>query len=211
MKLFVYIILSVIFFNSCSGKADELKKERASMDESNAEFIVLGAGCFWCVEAVFQDLSGVLAVNSGYTGGKTKNPTYKEICSGSTGHAEVVKITFDPKIITLSDILEVFFATHDPTTLNRQGADAGTQYRSAIFYTDENQKITAQKMIDALTKSNEFDNPIVTEVTKLGEFYEAEDYHQNYYNDNSNQPYCVFVINPKLEKLKKRFKDKLKK
>ena len=124
------------------------------MDESNAEFIVLGAGCFWCVEAVFQDLSGVLAVNSGYTGGKTKNPTYKEICSGSTGHAEVVKITFDPKIITLSDILEVFFATHDPTTLNRQGADAGTQYRSAIFYTYENQKITAQKMIDALTKSN---------------------------------------------------------
>ncbi len=211
MKLFVYIILSVIFFNSCSGKADELKKESVSMNDSNAEFIVLGAGCFWCVEAVFQDLSGVLAVNSGYTGGKTKNPTYKEICSGSTGHAEVVKITFDPKIITLSEILEVFFATHDPTTLNRQGADAGTQYRSAIFYTDENQKITAQKMIDALTKSNEFDNPIVTEVTKLGEFYEAEDYHQNYYNDNSNQPYCVFVINPKLEKLKKRFKDKLKK
>lgn len=211
MKLFVYIILSVIFLNSCSGKAGELKKESVLMNDTNAEFIVLGAGCFWCVEAVFQDLNGVLAVNSGYTGGKTKNPTYKEVCSGSTGHAEAVKITFDPKIITLGEILEVFFATHDPTTLNRQGADAGTQYRSAIFYTDENQKITAQKLIDSLTKSNEYDNPIVTEVSKLGDFYEAEDYHQNYFNDNSNQPYCVFVINPKLEKLKKRFKDKLKK
>lgn len=170
----------------------------------------LGAGCFWCVEAVFQQLDGVVSVESGYTGGKVKNPTYREVCSGLTGHAEVAQITYDPKKISFEDILEVFWKTHDPTTLNKQGADVGTQYRSAIFYHDEEQRRIAEAFKNELNASGAFDSPIVTEITPIKEFYKAEDYHQNYYNDNSSQPYCSYVVRPKVEKVKLLFKDRLK-
>jgi methionine-S-sulfoxide reductase len=180
-------------------------------DNSNIEVIVLGGGCFWCTEAVFQQIEGVVAVESGYTGGKTENPTYKQICTGTTGHAEVVKISYNPNIIKLEDIFNIFFATHDPTTLNRQGADVGTQYRSVVFYTNEVQKNLAEEYIDFLDSKKVFKDKIVTEVTPLGKYYKAEDYHQNYYNDNSNQSYCTFVILPKLEKLKNNFKNNINK
>lgn len=174
------------------------------------EVITLGAGCFWCVETIFQELKGVQKVVSGYMGGQTKNPTYKEVCSGTTGHAEVAQITFDPSVVSLSEILEVFFQTHDPTQLNRQGNDIGTQYRSAIFYHTEAQKEEAGKIMTALKSSGAWERPIVTELTKASQFYPAEDYHQNYYNLNSEQPYCQYVIRPKLDKFKKVFKDKAK-
>lgn len=170
-----------------------------------------GAGCFWCVEAIFQSLEGVDTVISGYSGGPTKNPTYKEICSGLTGHAEVARIVYDPKKISYDELLEVFWQTHDPTTLNRQGADQGTQYRSVIFYHDEEQKQLAEKYKKELDTSGAWDKPVVTEISPLTEFYPAEDYHQNYYNQNKDQPYCSFVIERKMEKFKKVFKDKLKK
>jgi peptide-methionine (S)-S-oxide reductase len=170
----------------------------------------LGAGCFWCVEAVFQDLKGVKSVKSGYTGGKIKNPTYKEVCSGLTGHAEVAQIIYDPAVISFDELLEVFWQTHDPTTLNRQGADVGTQYRSAVFYHNEEQKKLAEAYKQKLNEAKVFDNPIVTEISPLTEFYVAEDYHQNYYNLNGEQGYCRMVIRPKVEKFKKVFKDKLK-
>ena len=163
---------------------------------------VFGAGCFWCVEAVFTQLSGVQEVISGYTGGSTLNPTYESICTGTTGHAEVCRITFDPEIIPYERLLEVLFTTHDPTTLNQQGADKGTQYRSAIFYTDDNQKTIANTFISKLEDDNVFDKSIVTEVTKLTTFYEAENYHQDYYKNNSSAPYCRVVIKPKLDKFK---------
>ncbi len=178
--------------------------------ENEIQTATFGAGCFWCVEAVFQQLDGVKTVASGYTGGKTENPTYKQICTGNTGHAEVIQITYDPQVVTFPELLEVFWQTHDPTTLNRQGADVGTQYRSAIFYHTPGQKELAEKYKRDLDASGAFNNPIVTEITPIGKFYKAEDYHQNYYNLNSSQPYCSFVITPKLEKLKKVFGDKLK-
>ncbi len=174
------------------------------------ETVTLGAGCFWCVEAVFQQLKGVETVISGYSGGKVKNPTYREICSGLTGHAEVIQITFNPQVISFTELLQVFWETHDPTTLNRQGADVGTQYRSAIFYHNDAQKQTAETLKKELNGTHVFDNPIVTEVTAYTNFYVAEDYHQNYFDENSNQPYCRVVIQPKLDKLKKVFADKLK-
>ena len=174
------------------------------------EVATFGAGCFWCVEAVFQNLVGVESVVSGYAGGHVKNPSYREVTMGDTGHAEVAQIKYDPKKITFDELLEVFWQTHDPTTLNRQGADTGTQYRSVIFYHNEEQKRLAEKYKKELDKSSAFENPIVTEIIALDRFYVAEDYHQNYYNLNSDQPYCSFVIVPKLEKLKKVFKDKLK-
>lgn len=169
-----------------------------------------GAGCFWCVEAVFQRLRGVESVISGYTGGETKNPTYKQVCTGNTGHAEVIQITFNPEQISFSDLLEVFWHSHDPTTLNRQGNDVGTQYRSAIFYHNEEQKIIAEESKNKINSSNEFKDSIVTEITPLGDFYNAEDYHQNYYNENSYQPYCSFVITPKIKKLQQKYSEKLK-
>ncbi|NLP57897.1 peptide-methionine (S)-S-oxide reductase MsrA [Lutibacter sp. B1] len=168
-------------------------------------------GCFWCTEAIFQRLEGVQSVTSGYTGGTIKNPSYKEVSSGSTGHAEAIQIQFDSSIITFQEILDVFFSTHDPTTLNKQGYDVGTQYRSAIFYHSNEQKETAEKFIKALTEAQVFDSPIVTEIVQFDTFYKAEDYHQNYYNNNKYQGYCVAVINPKLEKFIKKYKDKLKK
>ncbi|MFP2994869.1 peptide-methionine (S)-S-oxide reductase MsrA [Spongiivirga sp. MCCC 1A20706] len=168
-------------------------------------------GCFWCTEAVFNEIKGVQKVVSGYTGGHIKNPAYREICTGRTGHAEGVQIFYDPNIVNYTDLLHIFFATHDPTTLNRQGNDVGSQYRSAIYYSDEIQKSIAEKFVNTLNESNIYDKPVVTEITQLGVFYDAEEYHQNYYKSHSQQPYCQVIINPKLRKLATEFSDKLKK
>lgn len=170
-----------------------------------------GAGCFWCVEAVFQELNGVLSVTSGYMGGQVKNPTYKEVCTGQTGHAEVAQIVYDPSKISFAELLEVFWQTHDPTTLNRQGADVGTQYRSAIFYHSPEQQEEAERYKKELNASGAWDKPIVTEISAAEVFYPAEDYHQNYYNQNGEAAYCQFVIRPKVDKFKKVFGEKLKK
>ena len=167
-------------------------------------------GCFWCLEAVFLRLKGVQRVESGYAGGHVENPTYRAVCTGSTGHAEVVQVDFDPSKITFSELLEVFFAIHDPTTLNRQGADVGTQYRSAIFYHDDVQKQEAERMIADLNPQNIWDGPIVTEVAPLTKFYPAEDYHREYYDRNPEQGYCQVVISPKVAKLRQKFSEKLK-
>ncbi len=183
---------------------------QTSTTKDGLETATFGAGCFWCVEAVFQQLEGVKTVVSGYTGGKVENPTYRQISTGSTGHAEAIQLTYDPQVVSFPELLEVFWQTHDPTTLNRQGADVGTQYRSAVFYHTPEQKELAEKYKKELDASGAFNNPIVTEISPMGKFYKAEDYHQNYYNLNSSQPYCSYVITPKLEKLKKVFKDKLK-
>jgi len=174
------------------------------------QIAVFAAGCFWCVEAVFDELRGVLSVVSGYAGGKTKNPSYEQVCMGNTGHAEVIKVEFDAEQISFRDLLTVFFATHDPTTLNRQGNDVGTQYRSAIFYTDEKQKQEAAAFIKELDEAKAFKNPIVTTLEPLSEFFPAEDYHQKYYANNPYQPYCQYMIPPKLNKLHKQFKELLK-
>ncbi|GAB4487825.1 MAG: peptide-methionine (S)-S-oxide reductase MsrA [Anaerolineales bacterium] len=171
---------------------------------------ILAGGCFWCLEAVFDDLKGVESVESGYSGGHVPNPTYKQVCSDTTGHAEVVRVTFDPTIITYRDLLRVFFAIHDPTTLNRQGNDIGTSYRSAIFYLDEEQKRTAEEVIRELTDAKLWPNPIVTEVTKFDAFYMAEDYHQEYFANNPFQPYCMAVVAPKVAKFRKQFVERLK-
>ncbi len=171
---------------------------------------IFGGGCFWCVEAVFQRLNGVQQVVSGYTGGKNPNPTYEQVCSGKTGHAEVVEITFDPGVVSYRELLDVFFQTHDPTTLNRQGNDAGTQYRSVVFYLNEEQHREATDFIQKLNASGAFRDPVVTEVAPFKEFYPAEKYHQNYFNDNSSQSYCVYVVKPKVDKFQKLFKDKMK-
>ena len=174
------------------------------------EKATFGAGCFWCVEAVFQRLNGVKSVVSGYAGGTVNNPTYKEVCSGLTGHAEVAQITYDPGIITYEELLEVFWKTHDPTTLNRQGGDVGTQYRSVVFYHNEAQKKLAEYYKSKLDESEVFDDPIVTEISELPEFFEAEDYHRNYFNNNPAQPYCSVVIGPKVQKMEQVFAAKLK-
>jgi peptide-methionine (S)-S-oxide reductase len=175
------------------------------------EVATLAGGCFWCLEAVYNDLRGVERVVSGYSGGRVPNPTYEEVCTGKTGHAEVVQITFDPQILSFKELLEVFFTIHDPTTLNRQGADVGTQYRSAIFYHSPEQKEVADKVIADITAAKIWNGPIVTEVAKLAAFYPAEDYHQRYYERNPNQGYCRMVIEPKVIKFRKQFMSKLKK
>ncbi len=177
---------------------------------ANPEKTTLGGGCFWCVEAVYQNLKGVGHVVSGYTGGVTENPTYTQICTGTTGHAEVAQISFDPDVISFADILYVFWRTHDPTTLNRQGPDVGTQYRSAIFYHNETQKLIAEQSKQETAAAGLWPDPLFTEITPLTTFYEAEDYHQNYFRNNPYQPYCLMVINPKVKKLKKEFQDQLK-
>ena len=169
-----------------------------------------GNGCFWCTEAVFQELKGVLKVTSGYSGGTVKNPTYKEVCTGLTGHAECLQIIYDPSVISFEELLEVFWKTHDPTTLNRQGNDAGTQYRSVIFYHNEKQKQLAEHYKKELDDARVFDKPIVTEITAFDVFYPAENYHQEYYNRNGQEPYCQYVIRPKVEKFRKVFREKLK-
>ncbi len=173
------------------------------------ETAYFGAGCFWCVEAVFQELKGVIKVESGYMGGKTPNPTYQEVCTGRTGHAETTKITFDPKVISYPELLEVLWTSHDPTTLNRQGADSGTQYRSAIFYLNEEQRQQAEKS-KAERATQIWDRPIVTEITPASEFYPAEDYHQDYFANNPEAGYCRIVIAPKVQKVREHFVDKLK-
>jgi len=175
------------------------------------ETATLAAGCFWCVEAVFDDLQGVSDVVSGYSGGHTENPTYREVCSETTGHAEVVNVEFDPSVISYADILRVFFAVHDPTTLNRQGNDVGTSYRSAIFYHTDEQKQTAEEIIKEVNEAGIYDNPIVTEVKAFDKFYPAEDYHQEYFANNPTQPYCAAVVAPKVAKFRKQFVSRLKK
>lgn len=213
-----FIALISIFLASCSftnkqQSAPDRKVNTENMDNitsSNLDTAVFGAGCFWCVEAIFQELNGVQSVESGYSGGTVENPSYQQVCSGTTGHAEVARIIFDPSVITYDDLLEVFWTTHDPTTLNQQGADVGEQYRSIIFYLNDAQKESVEKSKKEIAPKI-WDDPIVTEIEPLKNFYIAEDYHQNYYNENSGQGYCKFVINPKLEKFRKKFKEKLKK
>jgi peptide-methionine (S)-S-oxide reductase len=174
------------------------------------QIAVFGGGCFWCTEAVFQRVNGVTSVTPGYAGGQLKNPSYRAVCGGDTGHAEVIRVEFDPAQVSYGDLLSVFFATHDPTTLNRQGHDNGTQYRSIILYANDDQKRVAEALVQSLSESGEFPARIVTEVKPLDVFYEAEDYHRDYYSNNPNQPYCQFVIDPKVEKFEKRFHHLLK-
>ncbi|MBL7923122.1 MAG: peptide-methionine (S)-S-oxide reductase MsrA [Bacteroidia bacterium] len=184
----------------------------ASSDHSDSlDTAIFGAGCFWCVEAIFQQLKGVSEVASGYSGGKRENPTYEQVCSGATGHAEVIRVLYHPGIIGYDELLEVFWGVHDPTTLNRQGADVGTQYRSVIFYTTEEQRQLAESYKKKLNESGAFADPVVTEISPFSSFYKAENYHQNYYNENGSQPYCSLVIRPKLDKFKKVFGEKIKK
>jgi len=192
-------------------KTSEKGKSKPMNSAQHKEVATLAGGCFWCLEAVFNDLRGVEKVVSGYSGGTVKNPTYQQVCTGTTGHAEVVQITFDPQVISLKELLEVFFTIHDPTTLNRQGADEGTQYRSAIFYHSPEQKAVAESVIADITAQKIWDNKIVTEVTPFSEFYPAEDYHQLYYERNPNAGYCRVVIAPKVTKFRKQFVSKLKK
>jgi len=204
-----------LFFSSCTAKEKPIVKEEFKEPvkvkvKEGMEVATFAGGCFWCTEAVFLEIKGVEKVVSGYIGGKTLNPTYKDICTGETGHAEAIQITFNPNEVAFEDLLEVFFATHDPTTLNRQGADVGTQYRSEIFYHSEAQKTKAENYIQLLEKEKLYDKKIVTKVSSATVFYPAEDYHQNYYNQNSSQGYCQMVIAPKLEKLRKYYKSKLK-
>lgn len=198
--------------NTSSNTSDGVLKSTLMNEQipEKTDTITLGAGCFWCIEAVFLELKGVGSVTSGYMGGHTKNPTYKDITTGTTGHAEVARIVFDPAVISLDEILEVFWMTHDPTTLNRQGADVGTQYRSAVFHANEAQRDLAQRYKKELDKSGAFPAPIVTEITPASVFYEAENYHQNYYALNGEQGYCRMVIRPKLEKFRKVFADRLR-
>ncbi len=202
---------------SCAQKnnTDKTKKETKKMTtattNANLDTATFGTGCFWCTEAVFQQLQGVEKVTSGYSGGTVVNPTYKQVCTGTTGHAECLNIVYDTTKITFDELLEVFWQVHDPTTLNRQGADAGTQYRSVVFYHNDEQKTKTEKYKAALDKSGAWDNPIVTTLEKFAVFYPAEDYHQNYYINNPEQGYCQFVIRPKVEKFEKVFKNKLKK
>ena len=179
------------------------------MSESKREMATLGGGCFWCLEAVYQELNGVELVESGYAGGSLSNPTYRQVCSEATGHAEVVQITFDPAVISYGDLLDVFFTIHDPTTLNRQGNDRGTQYRSIVLHHSDEQREAAVKAIEALGAWGLWRNPIVTEVVPLEVFYRAEDYHQNYFRDNPNQPYCRIVVEPKVAKARAKFLGKL--
>jgi peptide-methionine (S)-S-oxide reductase len=181
-----------------------------SMSTSQRDTATLAGGCFWCIEAVFQRLDGVDTVISGYIGGTVANPTYKAVCDGTTGHAEACQVIFDPSVVSYADILHVFFTAHDPTTLNRQGNDVGTQYRSAIFYHSEEQRATAQDYINQLTEAKTWSDPIVTELKPATTFYVAEDYHQNYYDQNGSQPYCSFVVRPKVEKFLQKFGDRVK-
>jgi peptide-methionine (S)-S-oxide reductase len=205
------VILTVLLsLYNISGKQQEIKPTYCMIESQNIEIATLGSGCFWCTEAVFEGLKGIVSAESGYSGGYIKNPSYREVCNGATGHAEVVQIRFDPSLISYEEILEVFFHTHDPTTLNQQGADVGTQYRSVIFYHNPSQKEIAEKVIHDLTKSNAFNKPIVTQISPFTAFYKAEDYHQDYFAKNPEASYCSFVIRPKIDKFRKNYSDKLK-
>ena len=199
----LYLLIFLPFYNCLGNNNNDLKS--LDMQNEHLDTIYFGAGCFWCVEAIFQQVNGIEEVTPGYCGGTTKNPTYNEVCSGKTGHAEVAKIVFNPSIVDLAHLLEVFWKTHDPTTLNRQGNDIGTQYRSAIFFVNDSHKDEVLKFKDELIFEKVWDQPIVTQVEKIDVFYPAEDYHHNYYNNNKSQGYCQFVIQPKIEKYKKIF------
>ena len=204
-NIFLIVLLTSFGMFGQNSTIDKTKKQ------SNFETITLAGGCYWCVEAVYENLIGVKSAVSGYAGGKIANPTYDDVSTGRSGYAEVVQITYDKKSTNLDEIFKVFFTVHDPTTLNRQGADVGTQYRSAIFYKNEAQKKAAQTIIAAMKKAGIYDSPIVTTLEPLTKFYKAEDYHQNYYVNNKSQPYCQMVIQPKMEKFEKLFKSRLKK
>lgn len=218
MKTLVLISATIIAFAAVLYRAGEHSATGDTMTEhsqkgaasAKLDTATFAAGCFWCVEAVFQDLKGVQSVVSGYSGGTVPNPTYNEVCTGTTGHAEACQIVYDPAVISYPELLEVFWKTHDPTTLDQQGNDVGTQYRSAIFYHNDEQRKLAEHYKKELDSSGAFDAPVVTEIAPFTNFYKAEAYHQNYYNDNGGQPYCMFVIRPKVEKFKKVFRDKLK-
>jgi peptide-methionine (S)-S-oxide reductase len=215
MKSIFAILLAAANFAACGQNKKTVANQNSiqpmqNKDLSKFEIATFGGGCFWCTEAVFQRMKGVDTVISGYSGGKTENPTYKEICTGTTGHAEVVQIYFDPTIVSYEELLEVFFNTHDPTTLNRQGNDIGTQYRSVIFYHSEKQKEIAEAYKAQIDKQGIYKNPLVTEISPLQKFYAAEDYHQNYFNLNGREPYCSYVVRPKVEKFEKMYKEKLK-
>lgn len=211
MKNIILIIIFGSVLISCSDfKANNSEKTKEKTTSVGMETITLAAGCFWCVEAIFQDIKGVESVVSGYANGAVKNPSYKEVCSGRTGHAEVCQLTYDSEVVSLTKILEVFFQTHDPTTLNRQGGDVGTQYRSGIYYQTEAQKEIATEVFNKLDDAGAFINPIVTEITELRSFYPAEDYHQDYFDLNGENPYCKAVVSPKVAKFKKSFSDILK-
>lgn len=210
MKLFFLLaafFIGVFLF----AQSNTSNKSKIMTEDLKMETAIFGTGCFWCTEAIFQQVEGVEKVTSGYSGGKVANPTYKQVCSGTTGYAECLKIDYDPTKVTFDELLEIFWQVHDPTTLNRQGNDVGTQYRSVVFYQNEEQKAKVEKYKTALNKSGAWDNPVVTTLEPFVKFYPAEDYHQNYYNDNKNEGYCQFVIRPKVEKFEKVFKSKLKK
>lgn len=212
MKKTYHLFLAFTLFiclSACAQNKTNSKNNKINM--THTETITLGSGCFWCTEAIFQRLQGVVKVTSGYSGGFVDNPTYEQVCDKNTGHAEVCQIIYDTTQIKLDDILAVFWKTHDPTTLNQQGNDVGPQYRSVVFFHNEHQKELAQHYIKELNDSKAWANPVVTTVEPFQKFYAAENYHQNYYNDNKNQGYCRYVIGPKLEKFEKVFKDKLKK
>ncbi|MBK7174526.1 MAG: peptide-methionine (S)-S-oxide reductase MsrA [Bacteroidales bacterium] len=207
------IIITLLFFIPLLAGCNQVDKkimtnEQSITAEAGNDTATFGMGCFWCTEAVFQQLKGVVSVTSGYTGGNVKNPAYREVCTGLTGHAEVSQIVYDTNIISFSELLEVFWTAHDPTTLNRQGADQGTQYRSAVFYHNESQKQLAETYKKKLNEEKAYPNPVVTEISPLTIFYKAEDYHMDYYNTNGSAPYCKFVIEPKVEKIRKVFKEK---
>jgi len=209
--LFVMLVLGIIFkVTKASQPKHETKPTSMTTTEVN-DTATFAGGCFWCIDAIYREIKGVVEVKSGYTGGKTVNPTYSEVCTGQTGHAEAVQIVYDPKKVSYVQLLEVFFTVHNPTTLNQQGADVGTQYRSAIFYHNQAQKELAELVIKRLTTEGAYSNPIVTEVVSFKVFYVAEDYHQDYFENNKRQPYCQMVIQPKKEKFEKAFKDLLKK
>lgn len=212
MRTFVSAVFAGLFsisLTACNQPTAQLNEETTTMNDIITDTATFGSGCFWCTEAIFQQLKGVVKVESGYSGGARPNPTYDQVCSGATGHAEVTQITYDPAVITFEDLLEVFWKTHDPTTLNRQGADVGTQYRSVIFYHNETQKQLAESYKTKLDASGAWNNPIVTEISTYKAFYKAEDHHQNYYSNNKRAPYCTFVIGPKLEKFEKVFGERL--
>lgn len=210
----VYLLLKSLLLSSLTLSSALMVNEtnnQPSILAQDKEVVTLGGGCFWCIEAFFDELEGVEDAESGYSGGRVENPTYQQICTGTTGHAEVVQITFDPKVISFREILEVFFTMHDPTTLNRQGADVGVQYRSVIFYRNEEQKSAVEQVIRKVQETQVWESPIVTEIVPFTAFYKAEDYHQEYYKLNAGQGYCRVVIAPKMEKLREHFRKKLKK
>jgi peptide-methionine (S)-S-oxide reductase len=204
------ILAIALTFNLIACGQSKKTKQKTIINKEGMEVATLAAGCFWCVEAIYQQLEGVEKVESGYAGGQVKDPTYKEVCTGTTGHAEVIQVTYDPKKVSFEGLLEVFFKTHDPTTLNRQGADQGTQYRSAIFFHNEEQKTKSAEIIAALNSSGAFGSKIVTSLEPYAMYSAAEDYHQNYFNENGENSYCQMVVRPKVEKFQKVFKDRIK-